>query len=93
MRQVTPLDQLVARELDLEHRIFALRAELAGVRNGVLIYVEDHESVIADEVAESLGMSIPGANNALYALYKAGLVLRKHEKMTRGGRRYRYSKA
>jgi predicted transcriptional regulator len=69
-------------------------AEIAGVENGVLPLIEDSgRPVDTREVAGRLGMSIPGANNALKALWLAGLIEREPVLAKGGGRAYLYTVA
>lgn len=78
------------RAQTIRFKINVLKAELSGVESGVLPYVESVGSATSAQVAEHLGMSIPGANNHLHALYTSGLLRREREPVPGGGRGYRY---
>jgi DNA-binding MarR family transcriptional regulator len=67
-----------------------ISAELAGVENGVLPLAEATGTATPREVAGQLGMSLQAANNALSALWRAGLLDRERTPVVGGGRAYVY---
>lgn len=77
----------------LRSRIELLKAELIGVENGALTYVEENGSVTPAELAEALSVSPQSANNYLRDLWASGLLVRWKVPVPGGGRAYRYGSA
>jgi predicted DNA-binding transcriptional regulator len=75
----------------LERTIERLRAEVNGILGGELLLLEERKELLAEEVAQELGISPQAANNRLRALVRVGLSDRVRVDPKRGGKRYLYA--
>lgn len=89
--KLAPTDQ--QRILLLYAQRDRISAEISGVLDGTLPYIEKHSEVTADELAKHFGLTAPNANNRLVRLMRVGILTREAlpSNGARGGRKFLYS--